>query len=118
MSVGRFVLSRYERVNGDVHPIRVQPETITAWNPAPAGATTSDIRAKVSGTSREIGLTARKVRISFGANPPGDYAPFSSISLPVLTPAAFAALEEGDVVQYQGTSATVLGKSPGRPLES
>ena len=117
MSAGRFVISRYERANGDVHPIRIQPETITTWNPAPAGGTTSNIRAKVSGGRRQAGLIARKVALTFGENPPTGYAPFSTIAIPVLTPDAFQALAEGQTVQYLSTSARVVGLRSGAPAE-
>jgi hypothetical protein len=113
MSAGPFQLSRYERDNADIHPIRVQPETIIGGtNPAPGGAPTSDISARVSGGRRTLGLTARKVRFVFTAGAPTGYRPGSVLTLPVLTPAAYAALTRGSTFTYLGGTATVVGKSP------
>lgn len=117
MSSGRFIISRYQRANGDIHPILIQPETITPWNPAPAGDATNDIQARVSGSKRGAGLIARHVSVSFRENPPTGYAPFSTIRLPILTVDAFAALSKGDRLAYQNGTVEVVGKKGGTPAE-
>ena len=115
MSSGRFITVTYTRGNGDTHPIRVQPETVTAWNPASSAEPESDIPFRVSGGNRSQGPRARLVRLTFGDSPPAGYAEFSSITLPVFSPVAFGALTRGQVVQYLGTSATIQGKSAAVP---
>jgi len=53
MSAGAFTRTRYRADSGDTHPIRVQPETLTAAfgataNSAPTDAIDNPISAKVS----------------------------------------------------------------------
>ena len=35
---GKFIIAAYERDDDTVGPIRVQPETITSWNPEATGS--------------------------------------------------------------------------------
>lgn len=111
MSSGSFVLSKYETDGGDIRPIKVQPETITAWNIAPAGAASGSL-VRVSGSRRRIGIKARSVtlRQNVGAAVAG-YQPTRPITLPVLTLADFNGLTIGEEVQYQGSAWTVSGKA-------
>lgn len=116
MSAGNFVRSFYEADNGEIHPIRVQPETVAAnvgaANTAPAGPATVGISARVSGGARQLGLTARKVRLAFTATVPAGYAEDSIITIPVLTPAAFAAASVGATGTYLGSAVQVIGRTP------
>jgi hypothetical protein len=115
MSAGNFVRSRYESDAGNIHPIRVQPETIAASigsaNTAPTGAIDVAISARVSGGSRQLGLTARRVRLAFTAGVPTDYAEDSVVSIPILTPAVFNAIAVGQTGTYLGQSVEVVGKT-------
>lgn len=117
MSAGNFVRSRYESDAGSIHPIRVQPETLAmtlggSTNSPVTGAIDTGISARVSGGRRQIGLTARKVRIQFveGAEPEG-YLEGGTIELPWLNPTTFAALGAGATGIYLGAAIELVGKS-------
>jgi hypothetical protein len=117
MSSGPFVISRYETDPGVVHPIKVQPETIAASiggvsNAAPAGAATGLGSASISRGRRANGINARLVRINFEGSPPAGYQENSSIAIPALTPAFYAAAIRGATVSYLGTTGVVSGRSP------
>ena len=107
MSQGAFNRSRYTRSNtgADIHPIRIQPETLTLTfggtaNAAPTGAFTSDISASVSKGRRGIGLKARTVTFVFTGTPPTGYKADSPITLPILQPALWAGLSRGTTGTY------------------
>lgn len=116
MSAGEFVRSRYESDAGNVHPIRVQPETIAATigsaNTAPAGTIDLSISAKVSGGRRELGLIARKVRLAFTGAAPTGYAEDSIVSIPILTPTVYDGIAVGTTGTYLGAAVEVVGKTP------
>lgn len=115
MSAGNFILSKYEADSGEIHPIRIQPETIIAdTNPAPAGAITQSLRARVGGSSRTYGLHARKIRVTWTApaTHPEGYKDGGTITLPILSAAAYAAINIGQTFNYLANSVTVTGKSP------
>lgn len=89
MSAGAYTRSRYTRNNGDIHPIRVQPETTSLTigstaNAAPTGTATSDISASVSKGRRGIVLKARTITFVFTGTPPTGYKVDSPITLPAL----------------------------------
>lgn len=58
------VKSKYEADNGDIHPIRLNPDTLAAAGSVPAGAYTSSLSADVRKGKREYGLGPRGVIIS------------------------------------------------------
>ena len=123
MSAGAFTISRYAASyggGGEIHPIRVQPETIaasiggTANNP-PAGAVTNPIQARVSGGRRTIGLLARKVNLQApSSGQPTGYLPSGSISIPALTQAFYDLAVKGAECTYLGATYTVTGRSSER----
>lgn len=99
---GAFVLSVYERNNGTFGAIRVQPETITAFNPA-AGGTLSGQRIRARGSSRRYGTRARGVTLSRAVGSGADFnAAKVQINLPILTKSAWDALSDGQILTYQG----------------
>lgn len=123
MSAGPFSLGKYERDNGDVHPISVQPETTEAEFDGTAngflqGAGTgisSDISAQVAGSKRSIGLHARKVAIRFGTTAgsfPAGYKPGTTASIPVFQKSVYDAIKRGDNATYLGVIGTVTSKLP------
>lgn len=118
MASGTFSRSKYQADNGDIHPVRVQPETIAAVfapggaNAAPAAAVDNVTYARVGGGRRRYGIKCRSVRIQFQDPAPADYAPGSTISLPVLTQAVYNAITPGGTVNYLGATADIVGKSP------
>lgn len=116
MSQGSFARSRYEAGNGEIHPIRVQPETLTLsvggeTNTPPAGATTIGLSAKVSGSKRQFGLSARTVSFVWTGAVPDGFDPSGTIRLPILRPALWEGIETDDAVSYLGGTGVVVGKS-------
>lgn len=123
MSAGELSKTTYEDGKGIFHPVRVQPETFTLTlngvaNDAPTGPATVNIPGlKLSKGKREAGVVARRVRFKItDPNPPADYQVNSILSLPVLTPNAFAAYDKNQVGTYtlNGTpySVAYVGKTP------
>lgn len=111
MSAGAFTISKYEADSGAIHPIRVQPETITAFsNAAPAGAVTSSISAVVSLTRRQRGLRPRYISIKFTGALPEGYAAGTIYKLPILTEAVYDGLAIGGTGTYLGSPVTIIGK--------
>jgi hypothetical protein len=121
MSTGAFTRTKYEASylgGGDIHPIRVQPETISAdaggtTNAAPTGDKTSDISAVVSLGQRQKGLGARTVTLQWTTVPTGSgYLPNGYITIPALTPAFYNACTVGTEVSYNGGTAQVAFRTP------
>jgi hypothetical protein len=118
MSAGAFTNSFYLSSElGTVHPIRVQPETISLTlggqaNTAPSGTGAIGPSAQVSGGKRSIGINARTVSIRLTAALSG-YKADSVIRLPWLANSTFAALvPKVTTGTYLGTACILVGKSP------
>ena len=118
MSFGSFRASKYELDNGDIHPIRVQPETealsIGGANDAPTGAISGQGSATVGKGIRENGIGARLVSLRWDGAPPTGYDPTGTIRLPILQKTLFDAISLGDTGTYLGGTVVVVGKSPER----
>lgn len=117
MSSGRFVRSRYTDDDGEIHPIRVQPETLAATlggtaNAAPTGATTADNAAKVTKGRREYGLGARFVTVAWNPGAaPEDYDERTLVKIPVLNPTVFNGANIGAAVVYNGGTGVIVSKT-------
>jgi len=120
MSAGAFVISKYSASYGNadqIHPIRVQPETITASiggtaNSAPTGAVNNPIQARVSGGNRKIGLHARYVTLRFPATgQPATYAPGGTTRIPALQEPFYNAAVKGATCTYLSVACTVVSRS-------
>lgn len=112
MSNGPFQLSKYVTDSGAVRPIRVQPETVAAWNPAGSGdASGAFVFAKRR--NKGYGTFARQVTLSrrVGA---GVDSTLKFINIPVLTKAAWDDLTPGDEVSYLELTWNVSSKLPER----
>jgi hypothetical protein len=105
MSAGAFVTTFYTADDGTVHPLKVQPETLTMsvdgnTNAPTATAATTKYYARVGGGCREIGVRARRVNIKFD-NAPAGYKQDQVISLPwVGSKAVFDAMTPGMAGTY------------------
>lgn len=121
MSAGAFVNSRYTAsyLATNIHPIRVQPETISAVtvgatpvaNTAPTGAVNNPISAVTSLGRRSRGLNPRQVRLRLATGtPPGGYITGSVTLIPALTEAFFNACTTGTSVTYLTATWTVVGR--------
>ena len=117
MSAGAFVLSKYEANNGDIYPIRLQPESLdleiaTVSNDEPAGAVDQPTRAKVSRARGAIGIRPRKVSIRFTDPAPTGYKADQSYTIPVLQASLWDSAIAGTVASYLGVAAVVISRSP------
>lgn len=112
MSAGSFVSAKYTLDIGGALPCRIQPETITAFNPDGTGTIIAGVgRIKLSSGRREFGVSPRTVTASW-TTPPAGYKAGGSVRIPIFTPTAFAAITLGQVLTYLGGTATVSGKNP------
>lgn len=119
MSAGAFVISSYRAsYNTDqIHPIRIQPETLAATansvaNNAPSDPQNSPISAVISRGKRARGLMPRTVTIRLNEGQILDgYLPRSITTIPVLLPATFGVWTFGSEVDYLGAVWTVTGRS-------
>lgn len=119
MSAGVFTSSKYAAsYDTEVHPIRVQPETIaasigTTTNAAPTGAVTNPISASVSHGRRRLGLNARLVRLTYiaGTVPTGYNPSGGTITIPALNTAFYNAAIRGAAATYLGVAMTVQGRT-------
>lgn len=121
MSAGAFQTAIYERNDGTFSGIRVQPETLALTVGGTANAegagpvTAGSVSAKVGKSVREYGLGARTITLKFNdGDQPAGYKADSPITLPVLTPAVWNAAALGVAIQYLGSAAQYVGKSPER----
>ena len=118
MSAGAFTSSKYESDDGDIHPIRLQPETVLAniggANTAPSGDIDNSISAKARGGIREYGLKARGVNVVFTSTLPTDYEAGNVYRIPILTRARYDAISVGTTGTYLSNPVRVVGKIPER----
>lgn len=115
MSAGKFTDTTYVTTGGVVTTIRVQPETITAWNPVGVGPVQPGLpSARVSGGIRRIGINARHARFRWKGAVPDTYDPAGIITVPILTEAAFTALVKNTDYAYLGQPLRLVGKSSER----
>lgn len=123
MSAGRFLRSRYiASYNTDnIHPIRVQPETLELTvpgppivaNTAPIGATNQPFSAVISRGIRQLGLRPRTVTIELtSGTPPAGYDIRSRVTLPVLNLQLPPLLVPGTPIEYLGADWEVVSFQP------
>jgi hypothetical protein len=105
---GRFIISNYEREDGSIGPIRVQPETVTSWNPQATGSKTgSFVRAR--GSKRSYGTVARSVSLGRAVGDGTDYSSaVVSLRVPMFTKTSWEALAAGQVLSYAGKTDWVV----------
>jgi hypothetical protein len=101
---GKFIIASYERTDGTVGPIRVQPETATTWNPQAAGSKTGYyIRAR--GSKRSYGTVARSVTLTRSVGDGTAYnAGTVTVIVPIFTKTVWDGLAAGQVLAYNGVS--------------
>jgi hypothetical protein len=116
MSSGSFVTALYEAEydTSVLHPVRVQPETISAVTRSTAvdnfsaeaspGLKVSPISAFASGGRRGIGLFCRRIVLILpsGGSPPSGYSPSVPLVIPVLNGTFWADTPRGAEVEYLG----------------
>jgi hypothetical protein len=118
MSAGSFDrTARYELDTdngGYIVKARVQPETLAATDGTDANAIPADpvdisIHAYARKGKKEYGIGMRRVILTDPDPIPDGYSG-EDVSIPVMTPATFAAWSEGDAITYLGSSWTLLDK--------
>lgn len=122
MSAGVFTRSTYAASYSTspvpLHPILVQPETLTAQiaaviNAAPTTGTDNPISAVISRNKRQRGLIPRTVTLQAPATgQPSGYKPLGYTVIPALTPAFYNAAIKGVTCDYLGAEFTVVSRSP------
>lgn len=121
MSAGAYNSSKYQASYGDgtnIHPIRVQPETISAViggtsnnNEPPSAAVSNPISAKVSRGGRGLGLKPRTVTLKFTGTVPTGYKAGAVIVIPWLKPFPLAVVK-GATGTYLNSTVVVVAVNP------
>ena len=103
-----FVKTKYESDSGDVHPIRLQPDTLTAAGTIPAGAVTNNIAADMRKGKRRYGIGPRGVSASRTVGTAPDTFK-RRVFIPVLTKADYGTGQYavGGQITYKGQTYTV-----------
>lgn len=127
MSAGKFVRSRYQASysNTQIHPIRVQPETVAVTSPdtggdpgipndPPAGAVSNPISALSSLNRNARGLRPRYITLQWTGTPPTGYDVDGTVKVVALTQAFFDDCLPGQTVTYLGATAEIVSKEPER----
>lgn len=121
MSTGPFLNAFYTSDTGEVHRIRIQPETASlargvTTNTIPAGPATNDQQVRISASRNSVGVKARKVRFRMTSPTTvgGIIAAGAILELPWLDPVTFLAVTRpgGQVVTYQGGNGVIIGGTP------
>ena len=115
MSSGIFVTAGYRSDLGIVHPIRVQPETITDDNdellPIAANAT----RFRRGGSRRKTGQFARFITLSSVVGDASAAGPYANsrvyAKVTIFSKAVFDALIEDSIFAYAGKNFTIVSKT-------
>lgn len=115
MSAGAFELSRYQRNDGEIHPIQIQPETAelqiaTIDNDPPAGAATRQTLAFISKSNSGYGVRPRKITVRFTGTPPTGYKADQTYTLPALQAAIWNAAAPGATGTYLGVACVVVSR--------
>lgn len=117
MSAGDFGRFKYECDDGNICPVRLQPETVAAdfngtVNAEPAGAVTMNSYAKVNKTRREYGVRPRYITGNWLTVPAGGYEVGGTVKISVLLKATWDAIPLFSVVAYLGGTVEVTFKEP------
>jgi hypothetical protein len=118
MSAGAFEGYFYTLDNGEVAPIRLQPETVQATFGGaingPGGATAASDgfpSVSVSGSRRAIGIHPRIVTIRITAGLPTGYKLPATFRIPVLQESQWDAASKNGPAGYLGGTGTVVSKT-------
>lgn len=115
MSAGNFIRSSYQARNGTIYPCRIQPETASLTigsvaNDPPAGPIDGSITARMRGSRRRFGVTARKVSLEFTGALPDGYSG-DPVDVPVLSPGVFDGYNPGAAGTYLGQAVVLISKT-------
>ncbi|MGL4282519.1 MAG: hypothetical protein ACRCSI_02405 [Eubacterium aggregans] len=105
---GQFIVAYYQRNDDTVGPIKVQPETVTSWNPQQTGTVTG-YYIKARGSKKAYGTVARSVTLTRKVGSGAAYnAGTVSVTVPIFTKTAWSALATGQTLAYNGVTDWVV----------
>lgn len=111
--MAQFVRAKYETNSGEIYRTRVETTTITAANPQPSGNySDSRVYVYVGESNRKAGISARGVRLRRALGTVAGRTVYAFSFRPVLTQAAFAALNLDQTLTFDGVEWTVNGFKP------
>jgi len=115
MSSGAFEAGRYSTNDGDVYACRAQPESkgLTLGgvaNSYPTGAVTQKTSANLTGSSRQNGVTARRIRVRLTATLAG-YLPNAVLTVPIFNTTLYNGVVPNAVGTYLGTAVIFVGRT-------
>jgi hypothetical protein len=115
MSAGVFEDGKYETDDEDVYFCRAQPESKGlilggVTNAYPTGEIDQKVSARLTGSKRQIGVTARTVRVQLTATLTG-YKPDAILTVPVFTKDVYDGFGRGQVGTYLSTAVKYVGRS-------
>ena len=109
----KFLISKYERNDDTIAPIRIKAATITAINVVPAGNRTGDF-ARAGGSTRRYGTVARQITISRSIGDGSLYGSGTvSVTIPILSKAVLAAIADGYAFTYNDKSDWIVAGQRG-----
>lgn len=117
MSAGEFTNSFYETDEGNIVPIKLQPETLTinfGSTPNAAGGTAAEVgfpSAQVSQSKRALGINARSVSVKITAAATG-YKDGTLIRVPVPKLSVYQGITKFSAVTCPAGTGEVVGFSP------
>lgn len=117
MSAGEFEFTKYERDDGAIHNVRVQPETLaltiaSTANTAPTGAVTAAGSAQVGAGRRGYGIHTRFITVRFTGTFPDGYKGTPISRIPILQKSVYDGFQAGATGTYLGQPISVVSKSP------
>ena len=120
MSAGPFTDTFYEldaTNSGLVVKAKVQPETLAATdgsnaNVGATGPADLGITAKVSKGNNEFGIKMRRVSLTLVTGTPAGGVESTRVTIPVMTPATYAAWVDGTQITYLGATWQVRKRFP------
>lgn len=115
MSSGAFEAGRYESNDGDIYACRAQPESRALTlggvaNTYPAGAADQKVSAQLTGSTRQIGATARRVRVRLTGTLAG-YLPNAVLTVPIFQPSMYNGILPNATGSYLGTAVIFVGRT-------
>ena len=127
MSSGNFARSRYQASysSSQIHPIKVQPETLEARSPdttgdpgldntAPTGEVTNPISALSSLSRRSRGLRPRYITGRWTGTVPAGYSATGTVRIVALTEAFYDDCIPGQSMTYLGQNLEIVSREPER----
>lgn len=107
---GKFTFSKYEKDDGTILNIKLQPETLTSVNVAPSGAVEAGWpSAQVAKGRRSIGIHARYISCKWTGAVPDGYDADGVLRVTILTKSVYDGLALGSTFTYLGQPTRIIG---------